>query len=84
MMNTQFQAAEWAQLFFPSVPTATTTLANLHPQHIRVYTNSLGIPEHADKSWDFTVLNATLDPVIGVGDKSINLVLVEGPPETCT
>jgi hypothetical protein len=84
MMNTQFQAAEWAQSFFPSVPSATTTLANLHPQHIRVYTNSLGIPERADKSWDFTVLNATLDPVIGVGDKSINLVLVEGPPGMCT
>jgi hypothetical protein len=84
MMNTQFQAAEWAQSFFPSVPSATTTLANLHPQHIRVYTNSLGIPERADKSWDFTVLNATLEPVIGVGDKSINLVLVEGPPGMCT
>ena len=84
MMNTQFQAAEWAQSFFPSVPSATTTLANLHPQHIRVYTNSLGIPERADKTWDFTVLNATLDPVIGVGDKSINLVLVEGPPGMCT
>jgi hypothetical protein len=84
MMNTQFQAAEWAQSFFPSVPSATATLANLHPQHIRVYSTSLGIPEHADKSWDFTVLNATLDPVIGVGDKSINLVLVEGPPGMCT
>jgi hypothetical protein len=84
MMNTQFQAAEWAQSFFPSVPSATTTLANLHPQHIRVYTNSLGIPQRADKSWDFTVLDATLDPVIGVGDKSINLVLVQGPPWMCT
>ncbi|MGC2638082.1 MAG: hypothetical protein WA294_12945 [Acidobacteriaceae bacterium] len=84
MMSTQFQAAEWAQSFFPSVPSATTTLARLHPQHIRVYTNSLGIPQRADKSWDFSVLDATLDPVIGVGDKNINLVLVEGPPWMCT
>jgi hypothetical protein len=84
MMSTQFQAAEWAQSFFPSVPSATTTLAKLHPQHVRVYTNSDGIPQRADKSWDFTVLDATLDPVIGVGDKSINLVLVEGPPWMCT
>jgi hypothetical protein len=84
MMSTQFQAAEWAQSFFPSVPSATTTLANLHPQHMRVYSTSLGIPQRADKSWDFTVLDATLDPVIGVGDKSINLVLVEGPPWMCT
>jgi hypothetical protein len=84
MMNTQFQAAEWAQSFFPSVPSATTTLSNLHPQHIRVYTNSLGIPQRADKSWDFTVLDATLDPVVSVGDKSINLVLVQGPSWMCT
>ena len=84
MMNTQFQAAEWAQSFFPSVPSATTTLSNLHPQHIRVYTNSLGIPQRADKSWDFTVLDATLDPVVSVGDKSTNLVLVQGPSWMCT
>ncbi len=84
MMNTQFQAAEWAQTFFPSVPTATTVLANLHPQHIRVYTSSEGIPQRADKSWDFSVLEATLDPVISVGDQDINLVLVEGPPWMCT
>jgi hypothetical protein len=83
-MTTQFQAAEWDQSFFPSLPNATTTLANLHPQHIRVYTNSEGIPQRADKSWDFTQLNATLDPVIGVGDKSISMVLVEGPPWMCT
>jgi hypothetical protein len=84
MMSTQFQAAEWAQSFFPSVPSATTTLAKLHPQHMRVYSTSLGIPQAADKSWDFSVLDATLDPVIGVGDKSINLVLVEGPSWMCT
>ena len=84
MMSTQFQAAEWAQSFFPSVASATTTLANLHPQHIRVYATSQGIPERADKSWDFSVLNATLEPVIGVGDQSPNLVLVEGPPGACT
>ncbi len=84
MMNTQFQAAEWAQSFFPLVPSATTTLANLHPQHMRVYTTSLGIPERVDKTWDFTVLNATLEPVIGVGDNSPNLVLASGPPGACT
>jgi hypothetical protein len=84
MMSTQFQAAEWAQSFFPSVPSATKTLADLHPQHIRVYSTSLGIPQAADKSWDFSVLDATLDPVIGVGDQSINLVLVEGPSWMCT
>lgn len=83
-MTTQFQAAEWDESFFQTLPGATTTLANLNPEHIRVYTNSLGIPERADKSWDFSVLDATLDPVIGVGDKSISMVLVQGPPGMCT
>jgi len=83
-MTTQFQAAEWDESFFQTLPGATTTLANLEPEHIRVYTASLGIPQRADKSWDFTVLDATLDPVIGIGDKSINMVLEEGPPWMCT
>ncbi len=84
VMTTQFQAAEWTESFFPSVPSATTTLANLEPEHARVYTNSQGIPQDINKNWDFTVLDATLDPVIGVGDKSINLVLVQGPAWMCT
>ena len=84
VMTTQFQAAEWDESFFQTLPGATTTLANLEPEHIRVYTSSLGIPQRADKSWDFSVLDATLDPVISVGDKSINMVLVQGPPWMCT
>jgi hypothetical protein len=78
-MTTTFQAAEWDQSFFPSLPNATNMLANLGSQHIRILTNSQGIAQKADQSWDFSVLNATLDPVIGVGDKSVVLVLAAAP-----
>ena len=84
VMTTQLQAAEWTESFFQSLPGATTTLGNLEPEHIRVYTDSQGIPQDINKNWDFTVLDATLDPAIGVGDKSINLVLVQGPAWMCT
>jgi len=78
-MSTTFQAAEWDQSFFPSLPNATAMLANLRSQHIRILTNSQGIAQKADQSWDFSVLNATVDPVIGVGDKSVVLVLAAAP-----
>jgi hypothetical protein len=79
-MTTQVYAAEWDQSFFPMNPQATQTLASLNPQHIRVYASSQGIPLQANGNWDFTVLDTTVDPVIGVGDKSISFVLTQGPP----
>ena len=79
-MTTSFQAAEWDQSFFSSIPNATANLVNLNSQHMRVLTTSQGVPQRQDKSWDFSVLDATLDPVIGVGDKSIVLVLQTAPP----
>ncbi|MGD0630819.1 MAG: hypothetical protein ABR987_15925, partial [Terracidiphilus sp.] len=79
-MTTQVWAAEWDESFFPSLPQATQTLASLNPQHIRVYAASQGIPQDVNGNWDFTVLDTTVDAVIGVGDKSISFGLTEGPP----
>lgn len=79
-MTTQVYAAEWDESFFPTNPQATQTLASLNPQHIRVYASSQGIPLDSNGNWDFTVLDTTVDPVIGVGDKSISFVLTQGPP----
>jgi hypothetical protein len=79
-MTTQIYAAEWDESFFPSLPQATETLASLNPQHIRVYAASQGIPQDGNGNWDFTVLDTTLDPVLGVGDKNISFVLTQGPP----
>jgi len=79
-MTTQVYAAEWDESFFPMNPQATQTLASLNPQHIRVYASSQGIPLDSNGNWDFTVLDTTVNPVIGVGDKSISFVLTQGPP----
>ena len=38
-----------------------------------------GVPQKADQSWDFTMLNAIFDPVIGVSDKSPELQLATAP-----
>lgn len=78
-MTTTFMAAEWDRSFFPALPSATATLGTLNPQHIRVLTNNEGIPQQPDQSWDFSVLDATVDPVLSVGDHSIVLVLAAAP-----
>ncbi len=78
-MSTSFQPAEWDYKFFANFPAATTPLNNLLPQHIRLQPVSQGVPQKADQSWDFTMLNAILDPVIGVADKSPELQLATAP-----
>jgi hypothetical protein len=78
-MSTSFQPAEWDYKFFANFPGATTPLNNLLPQHVRLQPVSQGVPQKADRSWDFTMLNAILDPVIGVADKSPELQLATAP-----
>ncbi len=78
-MATSFQPAEWDDQFFTNNPGAVTTLANLGSQHIRLQPVSAGTPQKADGTWDFTMLNAVLEPVISVGDKSPELQLAVAP-----
>jgi Glycosyl hydrolase catalytic core len=78
-MSTSFQPAEWDYKFFANFPSATTPLNNLLPQHIRLQPVSQGVPQKADRNWDFTMLNAILDPVIGVADKSPELQVATAP-----
>ena len=79
-MSTSFQPAEWDSQFFVNFPGATTPLANLQDQHIRLQPVSQGTPQKGDQTWDFSTLDAILDPVIGVGDKSPELQLAQAPP----
>ncbi|HXJ96933.1 MAG TPA: glycosyl hydrolase [Terriglobia bacterium] len=81
-MSTSFQPAEWDDQFFTANPEpgTTTTLNNLNSQHIRLQPVSQGTPEQAENSWDFSTLDAVLDPVISVADKSPELQLAVGPP----
>jgi hypothetical protein len=78
-MATSFQPADWDYQFFESIPKAAATLSALDAQHIRLQPVSGGTPQKADQSWDFTMLDAILDPVIATGDKSPELQLAVAP-----
>jgi hypothetical protein len=78
-MSTSFQPAEWDYTFFTAFPAATTPLNNLGSQHIRLQPVSEGVPQKADKSWDFSILDAILNPVIGTNDNSPELQLATAP-----
>jgi hypothetical protein len=78
-MATSFQPAEWDYSFFSNQPSGVATLANLGSQHTRLQPLSAGTPQKADQSWDFSTLDAILDPVISVGDKSPELQLAVAP-----
>jgi len=78
-MSTSFQPAEWDYQFFLNVPSAITPLANLNPQHIRLQGISQGVPQTTPSSWDFTVLDAVTQPVLGVGDHSPEFQVAKAP-----
>ncbi len=80
-MSTSFQPAEWDYQFFTSnpEPATTTTLNNLNSQHIRLQPVSQGTPESTQNTWDFSTLDAILNPVISVADNSPELQLAVGP-----
>ena len=80
-MSTSFQPAEWDYQFFTSnpEPATTNTLNNLNSQHIRLQPVSQGTPESSQNTWDFSTLDAILNPVISVADHSPELQLAVGP-----
>ena len=78
-MSTSFQPAEWDYQFFQNVPSAITPLANLNPSHIRLQGISQGVPQTSQASWDFTVLDAVTQPVLGVGDHSPEFQVAKAP-----
>jgi len=80
-MSTSFQPAEWDDQFFASnpEPATTTTLNNLNSQHIRLQPVSQGTPESSQNNWDFSTLDAVLNPVISVADNSPELQLAQAP-----
>jgi hypothetical protein len=83
-MSTSFQPAEWDYQFFQDFPSATTPLTNLQPHHIRLQGISQGVPQGAagtaSTAWDFTVLDAITQPVLGVGDHSPEFQIAKAPP----
>ncbi len=83
-MSTSFQPAEWDFQFFQQFPNATTPLGNLQPHHIRLQGISQGVPQGSagspSTSWDFTVLDAITQPVLGIGDHSPEFQIAKAPP----
>src|ERR1700758_1292781 len=82
-MSTSFQPAEWDYTFFTQNPLATTTLENLQPSHIRLQGISQGIPQGSEgtpsTAWDFSILDAITQPVLGVGDHSPEFQIAKAP-----
>lgn len=82
-MSTSFQPAEWDYQFFTMNPTATTTLQNLGPNHIRLQGQSEGIPQGSQgtssTAWNFSVLDAIVQPVLSVGDHSPEFQIAKAP-----
>ena len=83
-LSTSFQPAEWDYQFFQSFPNAKTPLGNLQPHHIRLQGISQGVPQGAagtnSTAWDFTILDAVTQPVLGVGDHSPEFQIAKAPP----
>ena len=78
-MSTSFQPAEWDFNFFTLNPGATLPLNNLNSQHIRLQPVSAGTPQKDANNWDFTDLDAILNPVISVADQSPELQIAVAP-----
>ena len=68
-MSTSFQPAEWDYQFFTNHPMATVPLGSLNPSHIRIQAVSQAIPQ-TSSGWNFTMLDAIVQPVLGVDDHS--------------
>ncbi len=79
-MSTSFQPAEWDYTFFQQFPSATTPLGALNPSNIRLQGISQGVPQASPTAWDFTVLDAITQPVLGVGDHSPEFQIAVAPP----
>jgi hypothetical protein len=79
-MSTSFQPAEWDYTFFQQFPGALTPLGALNPSHIRLQGISQGVPQTAPTAWNFNVLDAITQPVLGVGDHSPEFQIAKAPP----
>ena len=82
-MSTSFQPAEWDYTLFQSFPSLTTPLGNLQASHIRLQGVSQGVPQGSEgtssTAWDFTILDAIVQPVLGIGDHSPEFQIAKAP-----
>jgi hypothetical protein len=85
-MSTSFQPAGYDYQFFQKHTNEPAQLQTLGAQHIRLQEVSEGIPWKVNSSpsqatdWDFTVLDAIVQPVLSVGDQSPEFQIAVAPP----
>jgi len=83
-MSTSFQPAEWDYPFFQNHTATEPALLNkLGPQHIRLQGLSQAVPMKANTGsatdWDFTILDAIVQPVLGAADNSPEFQIAVAP-----
>lgn len=83
-MSTSFQPAEWDYTVFQDYAGLTTMLGNLQPAHIRLQGVSEGVPQGTNDSsstaWNFSILDAIVQPVLSVADNSPEFQIAKAPP----
>ncbi|MHB8736785.1 MAG: COG1470 family protein, partial [Terriglobales bacterium] len=79
-LSTSFQPASWDYQFFQKNPGATTPLTALAPQHIRLQGLEKAVPEQQAGVWDFSVLDAIVQPVLASADHSPEFQIAVAPP----
>jgi hypothetical protein len=67
-MSTSFQPAEWDYQFFNNFPVAVAPLSSLEPQHIRPQPISQGIPQRTPTTWNFSIMDPVIQPVLKAAD----------------
>jgi len=83
-MSTSFQPAEWDYQFFQNhTATEPASLNKLGPQHIRLQGVSQAVPMKANTGsatdWDFSILDAIVQPVLGAADNSPEFQIAVAP-----
>jgi hypothetical protein len=77
-MSTSFQPP-FSSWFFQGNPGTTGPLGALNSQHMRIQSQAYYSPQTSPTTWDFTLLDATTQPVLTVGDHSPEMQLAQGP-----
>jgi hypothetical protein len=83
-MSTSFQPAEWDNQFFQNHPnTEPGQLNTLGPKHIRIQGISQAVPMKSNtgtaSDWDFTTLDAIVQPILGTADHSPEFQIAVAP-----
>ena len=87
-MSNNFQVAQWDGNFFGTNTTAReATLNAMNVQHIRLQSTGESVPMQADNGtasdWDFTILDRTVQPVLGLADTEPELQIAIAPAWMC-